>query len=773
MFFCGVLIALQGCSPKANDAVVASIGEKSITLSDYEKMYVKSNSSGEPAANSTQEEREKFLALMINFRLKLADAYRQGLEKSPEIIGELDQYKGSLAASFLTEHNVTRPGLQKLYERRKTEIRASHILLTVPTGAKPEDTLAVYAKAADLIARVTSGADFEALALEHSQDPSVKQNKGDLYYFTGGQMAPAFEEAAYALKPGEISSVPVRTQYGLHIIRVVDKKPAPGEVQCSHIMIRFEKQDPTPEDTLAAYERTRAIQDSLASGADFAELARRNSGDPGSAARGGDLGWFTRRRWIQPFDEVAMSLSPGQVSGIVRTIYGYHLIKCYGSKLPKTFEEAREDLQRVYQQTRFQEDFSRYVAHLKRETAFALDDSVLSLFVVACDSNKSTRDSAWDAGIMPELGQSPIMTCKGTPVTVDSLVSLIKNRPDFSNVPLRAASIRTTVDKIAEQLVFAAKAEDTRRDYPEFAALMNEYLEGILLYQVEQERVWNRIVVSDSALREYFERNRERFAFPDRVDFAAVTAANDSVARLIYSQVNSGKSLEEIAAADSARMKAPSTFQAIFASGVSKISPQSARVLEAVAKELNTDGSLRVQLTAYPDTTTRKSQNEKVATKRLDAVKSFLLQKTRVSGDRISTTSRPVGSVSSGKSDDTKAMSSRVDITIVGRRPLIFGGVEHQVLAVATDERSMAADSLRVGSHSTPFRHGAGYSIVRLNKKEPARLKTFEEAGTEISSSFQEYESKRLEKEWLDGLRRDFPVVEHNKVLKDAFAHTQ
>jgi hypothetical protein len=82
----------------------------------------------------------------------------------------------------------------------------------------------------------------------------------------------------------------------------------------------------------------------------------------------------------------------------------------------------------------------------------------------------------------------------------------------------------------------------------------------------------------------------------------------------------------------------------------------------------------------------------------------------------------------------------------------------------------MKADSLQVGTFSSPFNYRGNYTIVRLNKREPARRKTFAEAGTEVSSAFQEYESKRLEKEWLDGLRQRYPVVEYKEALKNAFA---
>ncbi len=763
-----LFLLLSGCSPKTSDMLVARVGETPITLGDYENLYIKSNGSREQAASSTMEEREKFLGLMTNFRLKLADAYTQGLDRRPEVKDEIKQYKGSLTASYLTDREVTAPGIKKIFQRRQEEIRASHILFTLAPTATPEDSAAAYTKAYDVIRMLKAGASFDSLAVEYSQDPSAKQNRGDLYYFTGGQMVPAFEDAAYAMKVGEVSSTPIRTQFGLHIIKVIKRKPAPGEVQSSHIMIRFEKQDPTPEDTLAAYMKIKAIQDSIKAGVDFAMLAQRNSEDPGSAARGGDLGMFTRRRWVQAFDEVAVEMKPGQVSDIVRTIYGYHIIKCVDAKPPKTFEESQAEYRQLYQQTGFQDDYNKYLDRLKRETGYSLNEAVVSQFIASLDTNTSTRDTSWFTGIPSELGRAPMFKFTSRSISVDSVVGIIKNRPDMTNTPLRPASIRSSLDKVGEQLVYEVKSESIEREHPEFGAIMKEYTEGILLYQIEQDRVWNRIAVSDSALRLYHGQNKEKFKFPDRVDFSALKVTNDSAAQAFRARLVRGETFERLAAEDSARLNQPKSYQTIFKSGSSSLSAQTVKVLAAVAKALQAETELKLNLIAHYDTTgNTKTRGARLANARLSAIKNHLIKKLRVAENRLSTSTRLAAR---GVSDSiAAAMYVRVDLELAGRRPLI-GPIEHAVLPPATDERSQHADSLTAGEYSLPFSYQNSWYIVRLNKKDPSRIKTFEEAGTEVSSAFQEYESKRLEREWLDGLKVAHPVVEYKEVLKHAFA---
>jgi peptidyl-prolyl cis-trans isomerase SurA len=768
-----LLLLLAGCSPKQQEIVVARVGEKPITLKEYEDLYIKSNGSRETSAQSTQEERERFLELVTKFKLKLTDAYAQGLNKKPELLAEIDQYKSSLASSFLNDREITAPGTRKMFENRHYEYRASHILLSLHQPLTQEDSTTAYAKADSIIMMLNAGARFDSLATVYSQDPSVVQNKGDLYYFTAGQMVPPFEDAVFAMKVGEISRRPIRTQFGLHIVKLVDKKPARGEISASHIMIRFDTQDPTPEDTLEAFEKIKNIQDSLKTGMDFAELAKRNSQDPGSASKGGDLGWFQRRRWIQSFDEVVQTLNPGQLSGIVRTIYGYHLIKCNDARSPKTFDEAKKDVQTLYQQTRFQEDYKTYYAKIKRESQFALHDDVLRAFIAGCDSNKTTKDSAWWSTIPESVRSSALVTFGPRHVSVDSVARLIDARPDFSNTPLRDPGIRNMVDKIAESLVFAVKAETLEKTNPEFGAIMKEYLDGILLYQIEQDRVWNGVVVTDSALKVYFNNNRDKFMYPDRVDFTELRAANDSVARLMYTQVQAGRTLEQIADDDSVRMALKTNFQIMFPANSAQLTPSTVRALAPVVYQLKADAALRVQLASHPDTSTRKARNEKLASQRTDAIKAYF-KKQGIGEDRILVLQQPYNRRAMADSlKDKNLLAVRVNVDIMGRRAMVVTKPETALLPVTTDERTMKADSLQIGEVSEPLKSKYGISLIRLNKRDPIRRKTFEEAGTEVSSSFQEYESKRLEKEWLDGLRKKYPVVEYKEALKSAFAPVQ
>jgi hypothetical protein len=528
-------------------------------------------------------------------------------------------------------------------------------------------------------------------------------------------------------------------------------------------MVRFPTQKPTPEDTAASYAKILQLQDSLTRGADFDGLAQRNSEDPGSAPRGGDLGWFSRRRWVQPFDEAAFTLKAGEVSRIIRTSYGYHIIKCLETRAVKSFEDSKQELTQLYQQVRHQDEYARYLADLKREVGYSRNDSVMTALFLSLDSTRTTRDSAWAATIPPALGRSTLVTIGGSSVSVDSVITLIKLRQDLSNIPLLSAQLRTALDRVTENLIFSAKADLLEKRNPEFAGLLHEYREAILLYQVEQDNVWSRVEASDSVLRAHFESNRDRFTWPDRVRFSEIRSGNEINARILNTMLREGRSLEEVAAIDSARMQRPTRFELAFVRASTNLRKGALRALDTVLTELRADTLLRVLVTARPDTTKQAGQAMALAARRLDAIRKRLVEEHGVISGRVTTTTQAQYGTAKGNPEVTQ-------IEILGRQPRVVGKITLHLLPLESDERALKADSLAVGKVTSPFFYKGGYSVVRLDGREAARRKTYDEAAPEVATAFQDYESKRLEARWLDRLRTKFPVTVHRDQLARVFS---
>ena len=177
---------------------------------------------------------ESYLQQFRVFKLKVADALNLGYDTTQSFRNELSGYRNQLAGNYLTDAQTKEKVLQKAYQRSLTEINAWHILIVLPQNASPDDTLKAWQKASGIRERILKGEPFESVARGTSDDKSVKINGGNLGYFSVFQMIMPFEDAAYSLKKGAVS-MPVRTPYGYHIIRVTDKRPAKGKNKsCTH-----------------------------------------------------------------------------------------------------------------------------------------------------------------------------------------------------------------------------------------------------------------------------------------------------------------------------------------------------------------------------------------------------------------------------------------------------------------------------------------------------------------------------------------------------------
>jgi peptidyl-prolyl cis-trans isomerase SurA len=216
---------IVACSSMKKKQVVAEIGNEKIYMYEYEKQFLKSNPNIDSARSKTLQERKDFLDLLIKFRLKVKDARERGLLASSDIQNDINEYKKNFLSAFLIDKKIVEPHIKDLYDMKKFEVRASHILINLPQTANPEDSIKAYQKANDASKELNDGVDFVTVAKKYSDDFTVQQNNGDLYYFTAGMTVPEFENEVYSLKVGGHSKKPVRTMYGLHLVKLTDKTP--------------------------------------------------------------------------------------------------------------------------------------------------------------------------------------------------------------------------------------------------------------------------------------------------------------------------------------------------------------------------------------------------------------------------------------------------------------------------------------------------------------------------------------------------------------------
>lgn len=542
LFFLGILsLYLMSCSPKTSEMIVAEFGDYDITLPEFEEAYAKNVGGYENAADDSLKELDRFLDLYVNFRMKLRDAVVRNYPNDPEILNELNTYKKQVGASFITEREILEPGLKEFYDQRAIELRVSHIMFRFKQN---EDE--VKAQAQKILDSVLAGGNFAEFALKYSEDNFSKVKGGDVFWITAGQIIKEFEDAAYSVKVGEVYPGLVKTRFGYHIIKVTDSQPRRYEIRASHILIRHNPEIDS-SDSESPYNKIVSLRERILNGEDFAELAKEYSDDKNSGVNGGDLGFFPRRKMVLPFDTVAFSLNVGEISEPVETRFGWHLIKVTDEKEYPSFEVEKESLREQYTKTRFDDDKKEYISNLKEIYSYSFDDNMMS-FIANYKDTIRTDDSYWDSNLHNDFGERSVFKINNHSFTVDSLFAYAISQRNYKNkIVDNSNNLRDVLNKYADQKLLEEKATTLDETDDEFASLMQDYKNGIYIFKLQEEEVWNRLKVDTNEVKKFYERTKENYTLTDRVSYSEILVKDDSTANAIYDQISGGADFNRLA----------------------------------------------------------------------------------------------------------------------------------------------------------------------------------------------------------------------------------
>ena len=538
-----LVLVFAGCAGSGPSVVLGKIGDETLSLEEFEDAYAKNNGGWDKATISSIEDRERFLDLLVKFRLKVKEARDRGLLADTAIQNELEGYKVSVATSYMIEKELIEPKIKELYNRMREEIRPSHVLIRLKQDSTPADTLVAYNKAMKVIGLIPE-ISFDTLAATYSEDESASSNKGDLGFFSAGRMVPEFEDACYSLRDGEYTQFPVRTQFGYHVIVMTARQPNKGAVRVSHILRRFGQ---SGEDTLGVRDSVWAIYRLLQGGLDFAKAASRFSQDPGSSQNGGDIGYFERGR-VRPDIEALFYGTPiDSITKPFQLPYGYHIFKITGTKGTAPFQEIEKDLRQQYQQMRYMKDYQNYVHELKKNHQLNFDVVVLHQLTLAFDSTKTPSVERWSDTLSSDMRRRLLFTCEDRSFTVEDFVQHVNSAAEFKSLVLNARNVEYMVERMSEAKVVEQHARQVPDRYPAFLKLMQEYQDGILLYRIEQDEIWKQVVVNDSLLEIYYRENKQKYRWPERVNFAEIFLTSDSLAKAAYKEIQAAKDFGDVA----------------------------------------------------------------------------------------------------------------------------------------------------------------------------------------------------------------------------------
>jgi peptidyl-prolyl cis-trans isomerase SurA len=483
--------------------------------------------------------------IIWNFKLKVKEARELKLDTNAKFKEELRGYRDQLARPYLTDSELLTEMVKEAHQRKQTEVRAMHILVKCEPMASSQDTLRAYSRIMALRERVLAGEDFAAVAKgkEGSEDPSAKDNGGDLGYFTAFQMVYQFEDAAYQTGVGQVS-MPVRTKFGYHILKIVDKRPAQGEILAAHIMV---KAKPEPDGEANAQTKINEIHQKLVSGEEtFENLASKYSEDGSSAKKGGELPWFGTGNMVLEFEQAAFALkNNGDISRPFKTSFGWHVVKRLDYKPVPSFETMEKELKsKVSKDGRAEKTKKSFVEKLKKEYKYTINEKIFNLLAAKADTN------AYNGVIKlkKRATKKTLITIDGKNYSAQSFLSYFSKRSGFKSTQTPAEYVKSQIQKFGEALLLEYEDGKLEGKHPAFRLLMKEYREGILLFELTDQKVWNKAVKDSLGLNDYYEKNKSKFMWPERLDVVIYTCANDAVAIAARKMLAEGKDKSAIAA---------------------------------------------------------------------------------------------------------------------------------------------------------------------------------------------------------------------------------
>lgn len=501
---------------ETGDDVLLTVEGREITKSEFTRLREKSN------FFQDSPDVEEYLELFINFQLKVAHAREEGIHNERSFRDEFSRFRSKLASPYMGDPELEEKLAREAYDRLQYDIDASHILIRLAPGYSPEDTLAAWEKAMQIREQLLEGEPFEKLARATSDDPSAKTNSGNLGYFTALQTAYSFENAVYDAVPGEIG-MPVRTRFGYHIIRVNEKRKSRGEIKAAHIMIGFNRYDEQE-----AKSRAEKIHDALRKGQSFELLARENSTDHNSASQGGLIDWFGSGRFVPEFEIAAFALDkPGEISEPVLTRFGWHIIKLVDRRERPPYEEARATLIESVREPGTSRSMllrNALLDRLRKEWEFREDLQALDIFYRIVDDR--IFDGDWQAPQDLPLDRTLFAVTGRSFSQQDFAAFISENAYKRKPWPLEEYIGSLYESFVGRRLV---ELEDSKLEerYPEFGYLMNEYRDGMLLYEISNRKIWTRAMADSTGLAEFYENNADSYMWDERLS-ASIYATDES-----------------------------------------------------------------------------------------------------------------------------------------------------------------------------------------------------------------------------------------------------
>ncbi len=546
LFLTVYLFCLTVISAKSDNPTVMTINGNNIPLSEFEYIYNKNNTNNVIDKKTLDE----YVDMFVNFKLKVEEAKSLKLDTASAFKKEYNGYVSQLSDQYMKDDTRRKELVKEAYNRKKEEAEAYHILVKIaPTGTS-KDTLVAYNKAMKIYNRALKE-DFEKLARETSEEQNVQKYGGYLGWILGLRTPYVFENAVFNTPIGGISK-PIRTRFGYHIIKVANKRKSRGQVKVAHILLLDNRKDKKVNEINKT--KIDSIYKAVLEGSNFGELASKFSQDRGSASNKGELPWFGSGQMIPNFEKAAFALKDsGDISKPVHTMAGWHIIRLLGKKSLKSFDELEQDLTNQLTQTERLELANQYFYDkLKKEYHLNEYANALNDFYKISDTYAPNEPQFLEK--ISQLNQ-PLFSYAGNTFTQKQFADYLKNYTKNYKAGVRADFIKLQYNKFLNLQLYAYERTQLRKKYPNYNNLVNEYHDGILLFEIMNKQVWEKAANDSIGLEKYFKNHKRKYKWEkphykgriiyckDKETLAAAKrfvkyAHKDSISNYLYNRLN-------------------------------------------------------------------------------------------------------------------------------------------------------------------------------------------------------------------------------------------
>lgn len=555
--FAGMAVFAQ-----SNDPVVMKLGKEEIRFSEFDNKFSKNND----LSKVSEDELRQFVDLYVTFRLKYAEAVAVRLDTVSSIKEELDDYREQTATSCLTDKETSDRIFDEAVERMQWDIRVSHILKKVPMAALPADTLAAYNAIMKIRNRIVKGEAFGDVAAEESDDPNAKAqktpggeirkqgNKGDLGYFTAFDLIYSFESIAYNAPVG-VLSMPVRSELGYHLIFVHDKRPALGRCKATQIVIPFNKStnltsSEQAKDVEQISQKVNDIYNEIKNGLPFEE-ALEKYGEKGTS---GLTPPFGCNKYEGDLIKELYGLKEGEIKSI-RTSYGFHIMRIDELDPVRTDEDAKNAIRtKIMQDSRSFKSQEVFVERTKKENGFKeIEDkkaktTPIADFYTALDTNLT--NGTFEKSMVKQLNRPMFVFAQKTYTQQDFAQYLENQKRQFVNAKEIELPVLVNIayKLFIDNTVMAYADSQLEISDSKFIDLMRDYREGIMLYELNERRVWKKPEYDSLGLDNFYQSVKENHLYPIRVKAEYFKTTNASAAKKTFSLLKKGTCTDKIMA---------------------------------------------------------------------------------------------------------------------------------------------------------------------------------------------------------------------------------